>query len=144
MQWFQAFKESVKSNEVALISLFVAIFALVYSTSHEERYETNRTIRQAAFEVLKNLGELQVVVNASYFQKEKSDPMQGWGHIALIHDLSRILPAPVPVTIDHLIEVWNRNWSNLKTDEASVEQISKEIDDSRQAIVALLYRLRAS
>lgn len=76
----------LKQHAIALISLAIAIIALLYTGWREERTEKNRTIRVAAFEVLKNLGELQVVVNESFYQKEgaKMDPMLGWGHVALI------------------------------------------------------------
>lgn len=138
---WQYFKESLKSNEVALISLFVAIFALFYTTTRDERYDKNRTVRQASFEVLKNLGELQAVVNASFYQKDKGDPMLGWGHVALISDLSRLVPQPVPKTIDRLVETWNKDWKSLNSDEASVERISKEIDASRQTVLGNLRKI---
>ncbi len=136
----QKFIQDLKSNAVALISLVVAIAALLYTGWREERTEKNRTIRVAAFEVLKNLGELQVVVNESYYQKV--DPMVGWGHIALIGDLGQLIPAPVPETVDHLVEVWKRDWSQIKTDDESVDRMTQEIDASRQAISELLYKLR--
>lgn len=141
MGGWQYFRDSIKSNEVALISLFVAIFALFYTTTRDERYDKNRTVRQASFEVLKNLGELQVVVNASYYQKDKSDPMLGWGRIALIGDLSRLIPQPVPATIDRLLEAWKSDWHSLNSEETSVERISKEIDASRQAVLANLRQI---
>lgn len=142
------FKQSLQRNLVALISLVVAITALCYTAWREERTEKNRTLRVASFEVLKNLGELQVVVNASYYQKDnplgssKSDPMLGWGYIALIGDLSALLPEPTPSTVDNLVTVWKSDWNSLKTDHEAVDRVSHEIDASRLAVGALLQTLK--
>src|SRR5262249_8852654 len=104
----------------------------------------NRTIRVAAFEVLKNLGELQVLVNSIHFGPgtAKSDPMVGWGYIALISDLSQLIPAPVPATVEHLVEVWKRDWDKIKPDDSSVDRIYKAIHNSRQAVSAVLHKLQ--
>lgn len=137
-----SFTQSLKDNAVALISLTVAIIALGYTAWREERTEKNRTLRVAAFEILKDLGDLQGVVNASHYQKDKKDPIMGWGYIALIGDLSELLPAPIPETTGRLTEVWGNEWNSLDKDPEAVERVSKEIDASRLAIRNLLRSIK--
>ena len=122
----QSIGQQLRANVVALTSLAVALTALGYNTWRNERTEHNRNIRVAAFEVLKQLGELQVVVNSAVYGKEGSrmDPMAGWGRVALITDLSQLLPAPAPHR------------------EQSGERVTIEIDQSRAAIREILRGLR--
>jgi hypothetical protein len=137
-------RDQLKNNFVAIISLIIALIALCYTTWREEVTEKNRNIRTAGFEVLKNLGELQIVVNHIYYQHDNmlANPYLGWGYISLISDLSNFLPPPVPDTVKKLVEAWSVNWKKIKTDEEAVTQISQEIDDSREAVVDTIRKLR--
>ena len=92
---------------------------------------------------MKNLGELQLIVNEALFAPEKpqGNPILGWSNIAMISDLSKLIPTPVP-TIDRLVQVWKADWKNFKTDEDSADRISNEIDKSRKAVFNELYKLR--
>lgn len=135
----------VKNHAVAIISLIIAIIALFYSTWRNEITESNRNTRMAAFEVLKNLGELQILVNYRYYQPQQAamgNPIVGWGYIALISDLSKLLPKPVPETVERLIASWNENWKKIDSDQQSTDQVSEEIDDSRQAVLKVLMNLK--
>ena len=135
--------QQVRSNAVALISLAVALTALGYNTWRNERTEHNRNIRVAAFEVLTQLGELQVIVNSAFYAKEanRMDPMTGWGRVALITDLSQLLPAPAPHRAEELHRVWQANWQNITDSDESVERVTNEIDQSREAIRDVLRQL---
>lgn len=135
--------QQIHNNLVAILTLLIAIMALGFSAWRAERSEKNNTVRTAAFEVLKNLGELQVVVNYSYYSpgNTKSDPMLGWGYVSLISDLSQTLPPPIPKTVEQLIDAWNSNWKQLNTSEQSATDISSQIDNSRSAILEELRKL---
>ena len=135
--------QQLRSNAVALISLTVALTALGYNTWRNERTEHNRNIRVAAFEVLTQLGELQVVVNSAFYAKEgnRMDPMAGWGRVAMITDLSQLLPAPAPRRAEELHRVWQANWESITDSEDSVERVTNEIDQSRKAIREVLSQL---
>ena len=61
------FREQIRFNSVALISLCVALIALSYNTWRNETTESQRNIRQAAFRVLESLGELQEVADYRYY-----------------------------------------------------------------------------
>lgn len=138
------FTEQLKNNLVALISLVVAIIALSYTTWREELTEKNRNTRLAAFEMLKNLGELQIVINYSHYapESQQGNPLLGWGYIAMIGDLSKLLPHPIPETADRLLEAWEADWQTIKTSQSSVDKISQEIDLSRQKVLGELYNLK--
>jgi hypothetical protein len=135
-------KQQLKENCIAIISLVIAIVALYHNEKLYEKSEHNRNIRIAAFEVLMRLGELQQLVNTLNFDKASSSNvlMQGWGHIALIGDLSKLIPEPVPKAADGLIKSWKENHDKIK-DEASADVISNKIDLTRQAVVAVISKL---
>jgi hypothetical protein len=136
-------REQVRNNAVALISLAVALSSLAYNTWRNEQTEENRSVRVAAFQVLKNLGELQVIVNHAYFGNNErlGNPMAGWGHVALITDLSELLPAPGPERAEKLLQVWQADWQRIAEDQPSVERVTAEIDQSREAVREILRRL---
>jgi len=138
------FKNQVKENLLAIIGLIVAILTFIYITWSDRRTEENRTNRVAAFEILKNLGELQGVVNASFFAPDNpvANPMLGWGHIAVISDLSTLMPEPLPTTSEVLVEAWKAHWKDLKKEEKSVQLITSEIDTNRENILKLLQKLK--
>jgi hypothetical protein len=140
----QTIRQQLQANAVALISLVVALSSLGYNTWRNEQTEENRTVRVAAFEVLKNLGELQLIVNLAFFAKDNpmSHPMAGWGRVALISDLSEVLPAPASQRAAQLHQAWLANWQQIHDDEASVDRITAEIDRTREEIRSIVRRLR--
>jgi hypothetical protein len=139
----ESLRQQMRTNAVALISLAVALSSLAYNTWRNEQTEENRSIRVAAFEVLKNLGQLQVIVNYAYFAKNErlGNPMAGWGHVTLITDLSQLLPPPAPERAEKLLQVWQADWQQVRDDQASVERVTAEIDQSREAVREILRRL---
>jgi hypothetical protein len=143
MSQAQSIPQQLRANAVALISLVVALTSLSYNTWRNERTEENRNIRVAAFEVLRDLGELQLTVNLAFYgQNPASDqPMAGWGRVAMISDLCEVLPAPAGEHAKRLHDVWQADWRQLRDDEASVDRVSAEIDHTRTAIREILRRL---
>jgi len=135
-------KEQIKQHFIAILSLMIAMTALVYTTWREEVTEHNRNARIAAFEVLKNLGELQVIVNQTIYQTKDNSPFLGWGHVAIISDMGSLLAAPIPEKTTQLVQTWGQNWQKLATDEAAQDSITEEIDSCRQATLVLIHSLR--
>jgi len=140
----ETFKEQLKANLVALISLVVAIVAMVSSSWREDETEKNRNTRAASFEVLKNLAELQIVVNNSYYLPKgaMANPFSGWGQMALINDLARLLSPKVMEKSAALAKEWNEQWEKVKTDESAVNAISEKINEDRDAVLELLKSLK--
>lgn len=140
----QSMSSQIQHHMVAIISLIIAIVALTYNTWREEETEKNRNMRLASFEMLKHLGELQIVVNYAHYQPDNSmgNPIIGWGHIALIADMAELLPRPIPEKIHNLTQVWRDNWEKIKDSEAAVENISREVDASRILVLNEIRKLR--
>lgn len=135
----QSIGSQLHNNAIAIISLVVAIIALILNTWRLEQTEKNRNARQAGFEMLKNLGELQAIVNTSLYQSEtKTDPLQGWTFIAMMGDMAILMPSPVPDDLQQLIKVWGNNWKKISTDESSADQVSHQIDLTREAVMQTL------
>jgi hypothetical protein len=134
----------ISNHLIAIISLTVAIIALSYNTWRNEHTEKNRNIRTAAFEVLKDLGDLQVVINYSHYQsnKELGNTYLGWGYIALINDLGQLLPQPIPEKVKILTYNWGVNWGKIKTDEVATEMISNDVDKTRESVLEVLRKLK--
>ncbi len=123
----------LKRNAVALTSLMVAITALTYNTWRNEVTEDNRNQRQAAFEILLKLNELQQVVFHLRYDKDEADkgnPRTGWAYALTVKDLSRVMEPPMPAKADELVEVWGNNWEGLMDDEASELAILNSIDET--------------
>ena len=135
----------IHDNLVAIISLIIAIVALSYNTWRNERTEANRNIRPAAFEILNQLGQLQLVVNNTRYLPGSSDsmnPILGWGHVSYISDLSQLLPKPIPAEINKLVIVWGDNWQRIRKNEASADKVAQVIDSSRSMILSKLKELK--
>jgi hypothetical protein len=142
--FFHSASEQIKSHGVAIISLLLALFAVLYGTWRDEESEKNRTSRLAAFEALKHLGELQIIVNYTHFQPDNQlgNPFFGWGHLVIINDMAELLPQDVKISVQTLTDTWGQEWENLKTEESAVEKVSAEIDASRNNVIEMIRHLR--
>jgi hypothetical protein len=136
------FFRQIKENYLSIISLFIAIIALFHNARLYEKSEINRNTRTAAFEILMKLGELQQEVNQLHYDPmDKHSLIHAWGFIALIGDLSKLIPDPVPQTAQKLLDVWNQNYKKVKESEESVTAISDAIDATRSAVINVITHL---
>ena len=136
-----SFKDQVRRNSVALISLFVAVSGLSYNTWRNERSEYNRNQRVSSFEVLLKLGELQQLVFHNHYDRDSDDkgnPRTGWALVLTIQDLSTILVSPVPDSSQELVAVWGDHWSQLGDSQDSADAILSSIEKLRTDTLALL------
>ncbi len=85
--------KALLNQSVAIIILITAVVGLSYNSWQANQNEINQNMRVAAFEVLKNLGELQTVVNYAHFSDNQSrgNPIEGWKQVAMVRDLSYLL-----------------------------------------------------
>ena len=136
-------RTQLRSNAVALISLAVALASFGYTTWRNERSEHNRTIRQASFQLLSALGEMQQVVFHAHYDHDalRGNPRTGWVHVATINDFSATMPAPVPARAQELLNAWRDHWERLGSDDADAEAISDAVDRCRAAVVAVVRTL---
>ena len=133
--------EQLRGNSLAIISLFVAFSALGYNTWRNEQTEQNRNIRQAGFEMLVHIGELQRITYLAHFDQDEvaGNPRKGWVEVLVLRDLARLMPESGQVRSDALHEAWSENWSGLgDDDDLAVASIDNAINDLRKDIVAVL------
>lgn len=134
------FKEQIQRNLLAIISLVVAISALGYNTWRNETTEENRNTRLASFEILVQLGKLQIITDHAHYGNDfnTGNPITGWGHVAMIEDLSFLMPAPIAGMATSLKETWQANWQELGKEEASALKITESISEMRESVKARL------
>jgi len=132
-----------KQHSVALISLFLALASLTYNTWRNEETEFNRNVRFAGFEVILKTGELQRVVLHSHYGKQRLDKnvRNGWVYIQQIHDLSMIMPEPMPSTANRLKTIWQQHWETLDSEKTSLDKINLAIDQLREKTLKTLHAL---
>ncbi len=135
--------EQLRRNAVALISLVVALSSLGYNTWRNEQTEANRNQRQAAFEVLLKLGELQQVVFHSHYDMDadKGNPRTGWAYILTVRDLSQVMGAPMSGMADELVATWSAHWQELGSDQSGADSIMTGIDQARETTLQVLKSL---
>lgn len=137
-------KEQIHRNLLAIISLFVAITALTYNSWRQEVTEDNRNLRLASFELIMQLGKLQLIVDHAHYDhnKEMGNPITGWGRVALIEDLSAVLPAPLPEKSILLKQAWSDHWEGLGERDRHAEQITAAIQAMRKEVRDQLTMIR--
>jgi hypothetical protein len=137
-------QSQIKNNLIAIISVIIATLSLSYNSWRNERTEQNRTIRTAAFEMLKELDALQDTLNYSYFKHERmmGGAFSGWGKIAFINDLNQLLPQPAPNNAKALTAAWENNWEKIDKSESSADIISEQIDETRRCVLKVIHQLK--
>ncbi len=144
MRRLSDFREQLRRNAVALISLVVAITSLSYNTWRNEASEHNRNQRLVSIEMLRNLGELQQVVFHLHYDQDVDmmiNPRTGWAIVLTVNDLAMVLEAPLPETAENLRSVWGDNWDRLGRDDASVEAVIEALEATRDDVHSLLRNL---
>lgn len=135
--------KQIQKNSLAIISLFVAFSALGYNTWRNELTEQNRNYRQAGFEMLLHIGELQRIAYLAHYDKDQNrgNPRSGWVEVLVLRDLSQLLPEPEQVGAQHLLETWRDHWNALGKDEFSVASIDHAINDLRKDVLRVMHQL---
>jgi hypothetical protein len=133
----------VRRNAVALISLVIALAALGYNTWRNELTEANRNQRQAAFEILLKLGELQQVVFHSHYDRDTStgNPRTGWAYVLTVRDLASVMKKPMPAMADELLSTWSAGWEGLGSEQASADRVIAGIELAREQTLSVLRSL---
>lgn len=132
--------QQLLKHSVAVVSLITAIVGFSYNAWQSHQNNVNQNMRVAAFEVLKNLGELQTVVNYAHFAEDETrgNPIEGWKHVVMVKDLSHLLQPSAKKESQHLHDVWKRSWERLQTDKATEQQVSQQIAKTREAVLSTI------
>lgn len=134
-----SFKEQVRRNLVALISLAIAVTSLGYNTWRNEVSEHNRNQRLIAIELLSMVGEMnQAVLEAGYGREESAGlhRRKAWAIAATIHDLAMVAEGDVAPAAAGLFETWKIEVVRLRN--------SAEKDEATANINAALERVRSA
>lgn len=136
-------RQQLQNNSVAIISLVVALSALLYTAWRNEQSEWNWNVRVAGFEMLVNLSELQRIVYLNHYDGDASEGnlRKGWIRVLLLRDLGEIMPEPLPEQTESLLSVWQANWSGIGSDQSAVSRIETSVDETRAAVLAQLTML---
>ncbi len=140
--WFNRswFVKQLKANLVALISLVTAVVGISYNSWRDHQNEINDNMRNAAFVVLSDLGELQTIVNYAHYEADstRGNPIDGWKHVIMIRDLSRLLKPDAKNAGEALYTRWQNNWQNLDQDKQTELLISSQITSMRKAVLSTI------
>ncbi len=137
-------RQQLRANLVALVSLLVALSTLGYSAWRHEVTEDNRTLREAAFAMLRTTEELQSVVDFAHYDgnAEAGNPIKGWGKVLYLRDLGIVMPAQVQARTRDLQLAWEQDWEALQRDEAAAQRITAAIEALRGDVRTLIRRLQ--
>lgn len=135
-------REQLRRNAVALISLVIAITSLGYNTWRNEHTEFNRNQRQAAFDVLRKLAELQELAFLNHYDCNfsiRGNVRSGWVLLQTVEDLAMVLEELPPAGVGHLREVWAGGWQDLyyEDTEACTQRSAKRRARGEEAALAV-------
>jgi hypothetical protein len=127
-------------HSVAVVSLITAIVGLSYNSWQANQNEVNQNMRIAAFEVLKNLGELQTVINYAHYSEDtvRGNPIEGWKHVTMVRDLSHLLKPSAKRESQHLYDAWEKDWERIDDNKQTEQQISQQIAKTREAVLSTI------
>ena len=134
----------LRANAIAILSLTIALSSFSYTAWRTERSEANRTTRQAAFQMLVALGQMQEVVYRAHYDHDsvRGSPRSGWVYVQTIRDFSATMPGPVPDRAQALLVSWREHWEGLGVREEDAAAIDDALNDCRESVVAKLRDLR--
>ena len=98
----------------------------------------------ASFEILVQLGKLQIITDHAHYGKDNDmgNPITGWGHVAMVEDLSFLMPEPLPEMAINLKQTWQTNWEGLGKNQASAVKITEAISTMREAVKGQLKTIK--
>ena len=137
-------RQQLRSNAIAILSLAVALSSFSYTAWRTERSEANRTTRQASFQVLVALGQMQEIVYRAHYDHDAvhGNPRSGWVYVRTINDFSATMPEPVPARAQALLASWRDHWEGLGEHESDARAIDDALDGCRAAVVDTLRALQ--
>lgn len=129
-----------------ITAIFGVIFAVIgfsYNAWRLELTEENSNIRTASFQVLTELAELEQIIYAAHYDKDKiaGNPRVAWVKVGLIVDLSLLIDMSVHMQATELHKAWSNNWEQLTPKESVAKDLVSEIDKVRQQVKQVLYDL---
>lgn len=127
----------------SILSILLTLVGFSYNVYRLEQTEINSNIRTSSFEMLKELANLEQIVYASHYEKDdkEGNPRTGWVKVGIIQDLSIICFGNKSMKTQDLYNNWKNNWSSMKNNEESAQEIVTSIDKVRKEIRTVLQNL---
>ena len=124
----------------AIFSILLALVGFSYNVWRLETLEQNNSRRTVSFEILIILGELEQLVYATHYDRERaaSNPRIGWVEVGLIADLSSLASPLAQRRATVLRQVWQDNWTALPANRESADALIAAIGHVRNEITRLL------
>ena len=128
----------------AVFSVLFALLGFSYNVWRLEVTEHNSSVREAAFELLLQLAELEQVVFAAHYDQDpvRGNPRDGWVKVGLIADLSASCSPEVRVQAMVLHDTWSRNWEALPDSRPLAQEVVDAIDATRAEVKSSLAALQ--
>lgn len=129
---------------MAVFSLVFSLLGFSYNAWRMEVSEDNSNIREAAFEVLKELGELEQVVYALHYDHDQANgsPRKGWVKVGLVQDLSVLISPAAHASASELKQTWSNQWANIEQNQTANDLVVAQIEATRNQIKQALLALQ--
>ncbi len=142
----QQLVQQVRQNAVALISLTIAIASLGYNSWRNETTETQRNTREAAFEMVSVLADLQHNLFLQRYSDDEESWHRAWASVISLETLASILPESVAAKTASLRQIWQDNGGQLRDETAATaddaeRRINEAIDALNQSLIEEIRRL---
>jgi len=119
---------------IPIFILALGITSLSFTAYQAQVSEQNETSRRAAFEMLKSLNHLQMLIDKEYYgHVNKERFIQGWSDILLIDDMAVFTSKQVRQHSEGLLALWKRSFENLDNKEVNT-QLSQHIKKTRDVL----------
>ena len=142
---FSSIKSQLKQNVIAITSLLVALIGLSANISYMEHKERNSNQREASFQLLIELSELEEITFHLQYDQQLStiNARTGWVKVRLINALSTLLPTIIQQHSNQLKQSWSKNWQSLgSNDESASDDVTLHIAAVRGSLLKLIESLQ--
>jgi hypothetical protein len=138
-------RDVLTRHGVAFVSLFIALSGLAYNTWRNETTESHRNVRQAAFVVFEQLGQLQQVVDQRFYGGKQTpvNRIAGWGKVTLVRDMAMLVSPATSRRAGMLFATWQAQLDEMDSGNPAAErEISNAIAAVREQVLRDLESLR--
>lgn len=138
-------RDALARHGVALVSLFIALSGLAYNTWRNETTESHRNVRQAAFVVFEQLGQLQQLVDQRFYAGRQTpvNRIAGWGKVTLVRDMGMLVSPATSRRAGQLFATWQSQLDEMDSGNPSAErEISNAIAAVREQVLRDLEALQ--
>ncbi len=116
----------------------VAVIGLTANINHMEQKERNSNLRQASFQLLIELSEIEEITFHLQYDKNLSTnkARTGWVKVRLVTALTALMPKNIQYQAQLLAASWAANWQQLgNADALGSEQIIQQVTELGDSLI---------